>query len=44
MNGLKLGLLFSRIREEEKLLIREATDRGIEIQRIDSRGSRIWLG
>ena len=34
---LKMGLLFSRIRVEEKLLIKEAQQRNIEVERIDSR-------
>lgn len=37
MSGLNLGLLFSRIRVEEKLLIKEAKQRGHEVRRIDSR-------
>lgn len=37
MSGLNLGLLFSRIRVEEKLLIEEAKQRGHEVRRIDSR-------
>ncbi|NOZ03757.1 MAG: lysine biosynthesis protein LysX [FCB group bacterium] len=35
--SLKLGILFSRIRKEEKLIIEEALRRGIEIVRVDSR-------
>lgn len=37
MSNLNLGLLFSRIRVEEKMLIREAESRGHEITRVDSR-------
>jgi len=37
MSSLNLGLLFSRIRVEEKLLIKEARSRGHEITRVDSR-------
>lgn len=37
MSSLNLGLLFSRIRVEEKLLIKEARNRGHEINRVDSR-------
>jgi len=37
MSSLNLGLLFSRIRVEEKLLIKEARSRGHEINRVDSR-------
>ncbi len=33
----KLGVLFSRIRVEEKLLIEEAQGRGIEVVKVDSR-------
>ncbi len=35
--ALRLGILFSRIRVEEKLLIEEATKRGIEVVKVDSR-------
>ena len=37
MSSLNLGLLFSRIRLEEKMLIKEAESRGHEITRVDSR-------
>lgn len=37
MSSLNLGLLFSRIRVEEKMLIKEAESRGHEITRVDSR-------
>ncbi|MEF8837497.1 MAG: lysine biosynthesis protein LysX [Candidatus Bipolaricaulota bacterium] len=37
MSSLNLGLLFSRIRVEEKILIKEAESRGHEITRVDSR-------
>jgi len=37
MNDVRLGLLFSRIRVEEKLLIEAAKKRGIEISLLDSR-------
>lgn len=37
MSDLKLGLLFSRIRVEEKLLIKETESRGIDLVRVDSR-------
>jgi [lysine-biosynthesis-protein LysW]--L-2-aminoadipate ligase len=37
MSSLNLGLLFSRIRVEEKMLIKEARSRGHEITRVDSR-------
>lgn len=37
MSNLRLGLLFSRIRTEEKLLIKEIKRRGIELEKIDSR-------
>ncbi|MFB6214436.1 MAG: RimK family alpha-L-glutamate ligase, partial [Candidatus Bipolaricaulia bacterium] len=37
MSSLNLGLLFSRIRVEEKMLIKEAEKRGHEITRVDSR-------
>ena len=37
MPSLNLGILFSRIRVEEKMLIKEARDRGHEITRVDSR-------
>ncbi len=37
MSNLRLGLLFSRIRVEEKLLIEEVKRRGIKLERIDSR-------
>ncbi len=37
MSSLKLGLLYSRIRVEEKLLIKEARKRGHEVSRVDSR-------
>lgn len=37
MDKLKVGIMFSRIRLEEKLLIKEAQRRGIKIERIDSR-------
>lgn len=37
MSSLNLGLLFSRIRVEEKMLIKEAENRGHEITRVDSR-------
>ncbi|MFB6290797.1 MAG: lysine biosynthesis protein LysX [Candidatus Bipolaricaulia bacterium] len=37
MSSLNLGLLFSRIRVEEKLLIEEAESRGHEVTRVDSR-------
>lgn len=37
MSNLRLGLLFSRIRMEEKLLIKEINRRGIELEKIDSR-------
>lgn len=37
MSNLNLGLLFSRIRVEEKLLIKEARKRGHEVNRVDSR-------
>lgn len=35
--SLRLGILFSRIRVEEKLLIEEATKRGMEVVKVDSR-------
>lgn len=35
--GKRLGMLFSRIRLEEKLLMEEASRRGIEVVRVDSR-------
>lgn len=37
MSSLNLGLLFSRIRVEEKKLIKEAEKRGHEVSRVDSR-------
>ncbi len=37
MSQLDLGLIFSRIRVEEKLLIKEAERRNIKVRRIDSR-------
>ncbi len=37
MPSLNLGLLFSRIRVEEKLLIKEAKRRGHQVRRVDSR-------
>jgi len=37
MNDVRLGLLFSRIRVEEKLLLEAAKKRGIEISLMDSR-------
>jgi len=37
MSSLNLGLLFSRIRLEERMLIKEAESRGHEITRVDSR-------
>lgn len=37
MSSLNIGLLFSRIRVEEKKLIKEAEERGHEVSRVDSR-------
>lgn len=37
MSDLRLGLLFSRIRVEEKLLIKEAESRGMDLIKVDSR-------
>lgn len=37
MSKLNLGMIFSRIRLEEKLLIKEAKRRGMNLKRIDSR-------
>ena len=37
MSSLNIGLLFSRIRLEEKMLIKEAESRGHELTRVDSR-------
>ncbi|MFW6190595.1 MAG: lysine biosynthesis protein LysX, partial [Candidatus Bipolaricaulota bacterium] len=37
MSSLNLGLLFSRIRVEEKKLIKEAEKRGHDVSRVDSR-------
>ncbi len=35
--SLRIGLLFSRIRREEKMLIQEAENRNIDLIKIDSR-------
>ncbi len=37
MTNLRMGMLFSRIRVEEKLLVEAAERRGIELQMVDSR-------
>jgi [lysine-biosynthesis-protein LysW]--L-2-aminoadipate ligase len=41
--GVKVGLLYSRIRKDEKLLLSELRDRGHEVEKIDVRAEQFGL-
>jgi len=44
VEDIRFGILYSRIRLEEKMLLKEARSRGIELQRVDSRELVFDLG
>jgi len=41
--SIRIGLLLSRVRQEEKLLLQEAENRNLNIKKIDSRYLKIGL-
>lgn len=41
---MRIGLIYSRVREDEKLILQEMRDRGHEVVKIDIRDQQFWIG